>query len=125
MREVEPEQNPRSEAQARSLPSCESAAATANQTIDLGSARGAPDLTRDAFASVLEHGAYLTRCAIPSRTAVELCAVVRDGTVVGVTVTTEPPDTAVNACVRRAVTTLRFPRSSQLDITRTRFEPVR
>jgi hypothetical protein len=124
-REAEPEQSPRGETQTGSLPSCEAAAATANQSIDLGSARGAPDLTRDAFAGVLEHGAYLTRCAIPPRTALEVCAAVRDGAVVGVTVTTEPRDAAINACVRRAVTALRFPRSSQLDITRTRFDRVR
>jgi hypothetical protein len=124
-RELESEQNPRGEVHTGSLPSCENAAATANQTIDLGSARGAPDLTRDAFAGVLEHGTYLTQCAIPARTALEVCAAVRDGAVVGVTVTTEPRDPAINACVRRAVTTLRFPRNSQLDITRTRFEPVR
>jgi hypothetical protein len=124
-RAVEPEQSPRGEVHTGSLPSCESAAATANQSIDLGSARGAPDLTRDAFAGVLEHGTYLTRCAIPPRTALEICAAVRDGAVVGVTVTTEPRDPAISACVRRAVTTLRFPVNSQLDVTRTRFEGVR
>jgi hypothetical protein len=124
-RAVESEQTPSGEVHTGSLPSCDSAAATANQTIDIGSARGAPDLTRDAFAGVLEHGAYLTQCSIPSRTALELCVAVRDGAVVGVTVTTEPRAPAINACVRRAVGKLRFPRSSQLDITRTRFERVR
>jgi hypothetical protein len=123
--EVEPKQNPRAAAHVGSLPGCETAAASANQTIELGSARGAPDLTRDAFASVLEHGAYLTRCAIPPRTAIEICAAVRDGTVIGVTVTSEPRDPAINACVRRAVSTLRFPQSSQVDVTRTRFDRVR
>jgi hypothetical protein len=105
-----------------SLPSCESAAAAGNQTVDLRSARGAPDLTRDAFAGVLENGAYLNRCAIPPRTALEICAAVQDGKVVGVSVTTEPRNEAINGCVRRAVAGLRFPRSSQLDVTRTRFE---
>ena len=124
-KEVESKPSQRDETQTGSLPSCESAAATANQSIDLGSARGAPDLTRDAFAGVLEHGTYLTRCAIPARSALEICAAVRDGAVVGVTVTTEPRNPAINACVRRAVSTLRFPRNSQLDITRTRFDGVR
>jgi hypothetical protein len=108
-----------------SLPSCESAAASANETIDLRAARGAPDLTRDAFASLLENGAYLVRCAIPARTALEICAAVQDGKVVGVTVTSEPRNPATNACVRRAVATLRFPRSARLDVTRTRFEAAR
>jgi hypothetical protein len=124
-RDSEPEPSPKASPQTGSLPSCESAAATANQTIDVGSARGAPDLTRDAFAGVLEHGAYLTPCSIPPRIALEICAAVQNGNVVGVTVTTEPRDPAINACVRRAVGTLRFPRNSQLDVTRTRFERVR
>lgn len=124
-RDSEPEPSPKAALQTGSLPSCESAAATANQTIDVGSARGAPDLTRDAFAGVLEHGAYLTPCSIPPRIALEICAAVQNGNVVGVTVTTEPRDPAINACVRRAVSALRFPRNSQLDVTRTRFERVR
>jgi hypothetical protein len=119
--DVNSERSQKREEQTGSLPSCESAAATANQTIDVGSARGAPDLTRGAFAGVLEHGAYLTPCSIPPRTAIEICAAVQKGNVVGVTVTTEPRDVAINACVRRAVTRLRFPRSPQLDVTRTRF----
>jgi hypothetical protein len=121
----EPEPSPKAAPQTGSLPSCESAAATANQTIDVGSARGAPDLTRDAFAGVLEHGAYLTPCSIPPRVSLEICAAVQNGNVVGVTVTSEPRDPAINACVRRAVSALRFPRNSQLDVTRTRFERVR
>jgi hypothetical protein len=124
-RDSESDPSPKAAAPAGSLPSCESAAATANQTIDVGSARGAPDLTRDAFAGVLEHGAYLTPCSIPPRIALEICAAVQNGNVVGVTVTTEPRDPAINACVRRAVSALRFPRNSQLDVTRTRFERVR
>jgi len=107
------------------MPSCEAAAAAANQIIEVGSTRGAPDLTRGAFAGVLEHGAYLAPCSIPPRTALEICAAVQNGNVVGVTVTTEPRDSAIDACVRRAVTKLRFPRSPQVDVTRTRFERVR
>lgn len=115
----------RGEAPTTSLPSCESAAAAAEQTVDFRSARRAPDLTRDAFAAVLENGAYLSHCAIPERMALEVCAAVQDGRVVGVSVTTTPRDPAIGACVRRAVAALRFPRSSQLDVTRTRFEPAR
>jgi hypothetical protein len=106
----------------QALPSCESAAAAGNQSIDLRAAGGAPDLTRDAFAAILENGAYLGACAVPARTALEICAAVRDGKVVGVTVTTAPRDPAISACVRRAVAALHFPRNASLDVTRTRFE---
>jgi hypothetical protein len=107
------------------LPSCESAAASANQSIDLGGGRGGPDLTRDAFARVLENGSYLAGCALPARTALEICAAVQDGKVVGLSVQTEPRDPAMAACVRRAVSALRFPRNPSLDVTRTRFEAQR
>jgi hypothetical protein len=113
----------RDEPRAGSLPSCESAAAAASETIDLGAARGAPDLTRNAFAAVLENGAYLAHCAIPERAALEICAAVQEGRVVGVSVVTEPRNPAISACVRRAVAALHFPQSSRLDVTRTRFEP--
>jgi hypothetical protein len=116
---------PRREPPPTSLPSCEAAADSANQIIDMGAGRGAPDLTRDAFAAVLENGSYLSACAIPARTALEVCAAVQGGKVVGVTVSSEPRDPAINACVRRAVAALRFPQNPRLDVTRTRFEPAR
>ena len=115
----------RDEGRAGSLPSCESADASANQSIDLRAAPGAPDLSREAFASVLESGGYLTHCAIPARTALEICAAVQDGKVVGVSVASEPRNAAVSACVRRSVAALRFPQSARLDVTRTRFEAAR
>jgi len=108
-----------------SLPSCESAAAAANEIVDLGAARGAPDLTRNAFASVLENGAYLGSCNVPARTALDICAAVQDGKVIGVSVVAEPSSAALSACVRRAVAALHFPQSARLDVTRTRFEPAR
>jgi hypothetical protein len=108
-----------------SLPSCEAASESAEQTIDIQGPRGAPDLPRDAFANILENGAYLGRCAIPARTAIEICAAVQGGKVVGVSVRTEPRDSAISNCVRRAVAALRFPVSARLDVTRTRFEATR
>ena len=118
----EPERN---EARGVALPSCESAAASANQSVDLRAGPGAPDLSREAFASILENGAYLASCAIPSRTALDLCVAVQNGKAVGVSVSSEPRDANVIACVRRAVSALRFPQSDRLDVTRTRFGAAR
>jgi hypothetical protein len=72
---------PRPDVGPTSLPSCETAAASASETLDLGGAARAPDLPREAFAAVLDNGAYLARCALPARTTVEVCAAVRDGKV--------------------------------------------
>jgi hypothetical protein len=124
-RELAPPRHEPRLAESASLPSCESAAASANQSMDLGAAPGAPDLPREAFAPVLENGAYLAACALGSHTALEICAAIKDGKVVGVSVTSEPTSPAINACVRRAVAALRFPSSARLDITRTRFEAAR
>jgi hypothetical protein len=115
----------REAAPAVSLPSCESVAASANQSVDLGGERGSPDLTRDAFASVLENGSYLAGCALPARTRLDICAAVRDGKVVGVSAVTTPRSPSLDACVRHAIAALRFPHSARLDVTRTRFEAER
>lgn len=110
---------------ASALPSCESVLATAKDEMDLTAARGVPDLSRDAFADVLENGAYLSPCAIPERTSLDICAAVQGGRAVGVTVVTRPEDGRVNACVRGAVASLTFPTNPRLDVTRTRFEAIR
>jgi hypothetical protein len=89
--------------------------------MDLRASPGAPDLSRDAFASVLESGGYLARCAIPDRTALDICAAVQNGKVVGVSVTSTPRSATIDACVRHSVAGLRFPQSARLDVTRTHF----
>ena len=105
---------------------CESVLAAEGDQIDLTSARrAAPDVSREAYAAILENGSYLSSCAIPDGTAVEVCAAVRQGRSIGVTVVTVPPDARVNTCVRGKVASLAFPTSSRLDVTRTRFEPLR
>ncbi len=115
----------RAEPPPTSLPSCETAAASANETLDLRGAPGAPDLPREAFAAVLDDGAYLAACALPPGTALDICAAVQDGKVVGVSASTEPRNPALNACARRAVAGLRFPSNPRLDVTRTRFDAAR
>jgi hypothetical protein len=107
---------------AASVSSCEAVVATANDVMDLTAARGTPDITRGAYASLLERGGYLMPCGVPESMALEVCAAVRDGRAVGITVVTRPADARVRACVRNAVAALPFPKSPRLDVTRTRFE---
>lgn len=110
----------------RSVTSCEAAMAGANEEMDLTkSARGAPDVTRGAYASVLERGSYLLPCGVPAGMALDVCAAVQDGHAVGVTVVTRPANAGVAACVRNAVAAIAFPRSPRLDVTRTRFGSAR
>jgi hypothetical protein len=106
------------------LPSCETVMASSNQDVDLAAPRTAPDLPREAFASILDNGAYLSACAIPERTALDICVAVQEGKAKGITVSLRPPDAGISACVRRAVAALRFRYSPRLDIARTRFNAV-
>lgn len=104
------------------LLSCEAAIARNDETIELGAPRGPADITREAYAAVLQDGSYLSSCSIPRKTVFEICAAVRDGRAVGVTVTSSPTSPSLNACVRRAVSQLDFPPNPRLDVTHTRFE---
>jgi hypothetical protein len=99
--------------------------ATASDEIDLTASRGAPDVSRDAYAAILENGAYLSACSIPDGTTLDICAAVREGHAIGVTVASRPPDARVSACVRGVVGSLTFPVNRRLDVTRTRFDAVR
>ncbi len=103
------------------MTSCEAASANGNEQLSLGAPRGAPDLTRDAFAAVLENGRYLRACPLPDHTALDICAAVQHGRAVGITVVATPANLSLTACARRAVARLQFPHSSRLDVTRTRF----
>jgi hypothetical protein len=105
--------------------SCEAAIARNNEQLTIGAARGPADITREAYASILQNGRYLAACSIPDRTVFEVCAAVKDGRAVGITITSSPPTPALNACVRNAVARLKFPQNSRLDVTHTRFDAVK
>ncbi|HVY27754.1 MAG TPA: hypothetical protein VHB79_14465 [Polyangiaceae bacterium] len=104
--------------------SCEAAIARNNEQIELGAPRGPADVTREAYASILQNGRYLAGCSMPDRTVLQVCAAVKDGRAVGVTVSSNPPSSALNACVKSAVSRLKFPASPKLDVTHTRFDAV-
>jgi hypothetical protein len=108
-----------------SVSSCEAAIARNNEQISIGGARGPADVTREQYAGILQNGRYLAGCSIPDRAVFEICAAVRDGRAVGITVTSSPPSASLNACVRRAVSSLKFPVSPRLDVTHTRYDAAR
>ncbi len=104
--------------------SCEAAIARNNEQLTIGAARGAPDISREAYAGILQNGRYLSGCSIPERTVFEICAAVKDGHAIGITILSNPPISKLNSCVRSAVARLQFPQNSRLDVTHTRFEAV-
>jgi hypothetical protein len=108
-----------------SVSSCEAAIARNNEQINIGGARGPADVTREQYAGILQNGRYLAGCSIPDRTVFEICAAVRDGRAIGITVTSSPANASLNSCVRRAVSSLKFPSNPRLDVTHTRFDAAR
>jgi hypothetical protein len=106
------------------ITSCEAAIARNNEQVSIGGPRGPADVTREAYASILQNGRYLARCQVPERSVVEICAAVKHGRAVGITVVSSPPSPGLNACVRGAVAGLKFPNNERLDVTHTRFDAL-
>jgi hypothetical protein len=75
------------------------------------------------YGAMLNKGAFLDACQIPPSVGVSVCAAVREGRAVGVTVTTQPPDDVMIACIASRIRALEFPSRPGMDITRTRFAP--
>jgi hypothetical protein len=117
-----PDRLPRSTA---ALLSCEAAIARNEERLEIGGPRGPADITRESYASILQNGSYLSACRVPEKTVLEICAAVKQGRAVGVTVTSSPPSADLRACVRGAIARLSFPHSERLDVTHTRFDAVR
>jgi hypothetical protein len=106
------------------ISTCESVLASSTDEIDMTRGRGAPNVSRDTYAAILERGSYFSACSVPAGIAVEICAAVRNGRAVGVTVISRPLDARVNACIRGRVASLPFPANARLDVTRTRFDAL-
>jgi len=106
---------------ASGLPSCEAALASASQDVDFTGGNRSADLPTQAIAAVLENGAWLSSCAVPEHTALEVCVAIKGGRVVGASVASQPADSALNQCVKRRASSLQFPYSPHLDLARTRF----
>ncbi|MEO8905797.1 MAG: hypothetical protein ABI488_24920 [Polyangiaceae bacterium] len=104
-----------------SLPSCEAAAAAAVQDLDFASGDRTADLPSEAIAGVLENGAWLSSCSLPSTTKLDVCVAIKAGRVTAATVTSRPSDPALNACVKQRAAALQFPYSTRVDVARTRF----
>ena len=103
------------------LPSCEDAAASyiddANAKVDQ------TDLNRSDYAAVLDHGAYLDPCNVPRDMTVKICAAVQKGKAVGLTISTSPSDSSIEACVKEQVAALEFPSHPRMDVAKTTFAP--
>lgn len=99
---------------------CEEARDQNVEQIAIGEASG-PDLTAKDLGAVLNDGKFLEACDVPNDVKVSVCAAVKAGMVMGVTVAMLPPNPELETCVAKAVRALSFPSHPKMDIVKTEF----
>jgi hypothetical protein len=82
---------------------------------------GGPDLTANDLGSVLNGGAYLSPCDVPTTSQVRICVAIKDGMAVGVTVGLTPSNPETELCVAKQVRGLSFPSNPKMDFVQVRF----
>jgi len=100
--------------------SCEAAMNT--YVTELKMAGNKPDLTNGQLGAQLNNGSYVVGCGAPMSMTVNICAAIQNGRAVGVTVTTDPPNSGIASCITGRVRGMSFPSHSALDVTRTVFK---
>ncbi len=100
--------------------SCEAAMNT--YVTELKMAGNKPDLTNGQLGARLNNGSYVVGCGAPMSMTVSICAAIQNGRAVGVTVTTDPPNSGIASCISGRVRSMSFPSHPALDVTRTVFK---
>lgn len=99
---------------------CEEARDANVEEIGVGQ-KGPTDLTVAELGKALNHGRYLQECGVPAESQVAICAAIKGGVALGVTVSMRPPSEEQERCVAKAVRALPFPSHPKLDVVRTTF----
>jgi hypothetical protein len=92
-----------------------------NESISIGSEQAGPDLTNAQLAGPLRHAAFVTGCGAPDDMKVTVRVAVRMGVPIGVTVSTNPPNNGIAACIDRAVRGLRWQANPKTDFVTTSY----
>ncbi|MDP9148418.1 MAG: hypothetical protein M3O36_00535 [Myxococcota bacterium] len=90
-----------------------------NESVNMGQAPGAADLTDAQLSAPLRHASFVSSCGAPDDMKVTVRVAVRMGRAVGVTVGTTPSSPGVAACVDRAVRGLQWAPSVKTDFVTT------
>jgi hypothetical protein len=94
--------------------SYEQALASNNQEITMG-AKGGPDLTDAQLSAPMKNASFISGCGAPDSMKVTVRVAVKNGRAYGVTVSTNPPNATVAACVDRHVRGLAWPSNPKMD----------
>jgi eukaryotic-like serine/threonine-protein kinase len=92
-----------------------------NETLSMGQAQGAPDLTDGQLSAPLRHASFVVSCGAPDSMKVTVRVAVKMGRAVGVTVSTNPPGPGVASCIDRAVRGLQWAVSPKTDFVTTNY----
>lgn len=80
------------------------------------------DLRAEELSSILNQGAYLSECDVPEDAKLSVCAAVKEGRAMGVTIAMQPSNPDLERCVAGKVRALGFPIHPKLHVARTTFE---
>ena len=92
-----------------------------NETISMGGPSGGPDLTNAQLSAPLRNAAFVSACGAPDDMKVTVRVAVKMGAPIGVTVTTNPPNGGVAACIDRSVRGLRWAANGKTDFVTTNY----
>jgi hypothetical protein len=99
---------------------CEEARDQNVEEMNIGQASG-PDLSAKDLGSVLNDGKFLQACDVPNDAKISVCAAVKQGQVIGVTVAMLPPNPELETCVAKEVRALSVPSNPKMDLVKTEF----
>jgi hypothetical protein len=94
--------------------SYEQAIASNNQEITMG-AKSGPDLTDGQLSAPMKNASFINGCGAPESMHVTVRVAVKNGRAWGVSVSTNPPNQGVAACVDRHVRGLGWPSNPKMD----------
>lgn len=100
--------------------SCEKAIDENPQSITMGGKQTA-DLTAAQLGAPMQNSAFMSSCGLPDSSNAEICAAVKGGKPLGVSVTVKPANNKVATCIDRSVRKLSFPKSDKLDVVKQSF----
>ncbi len=101
--------------------SCEKAMDENPQTIDMGKKNSKPDLTKDQLGRPMANSTFFGGCGLSDSANADICAAVKSGKVLGVSVKITPTNNKVAACIDKATRKLSFPQSEKLDVVKQHF----
>src|SRR5262249_38821212 len=95
-------------------PPYQSALSPNNPKITIGDKTG-PDLTDAQISAPMRDGSFIGDCGAPDDMGVTVKVAIRMGRAVGVSVSTDPPDSDVAGCIDRHVRGLSWPANPKTD----------